>query len=157
MSRPLKQRQRTSLTPSLLPLQVTMAASSVWQSCENKVDWIKILLVIRGHICSTCTKHTQTLCLQSLGQQCFVSSLLVLFQQQKTVASSFYPILFTFPVKGRVGHKPVHPHSAAPQSCAALKRLQGVTLALTFGCYLDTGDGVSFTLKEFCAGGLSDH
>lgn len=106
---------------------------------KTKLIGLKYFLWSGGHICSACTKHTQ-ICSHGDGQKGSVSTLL------HTAASSYYPILIRFPVKERVSHKPIHPHPSAPDSCALLKRHWDITL--TFGCYSDTGEGMSFTLKE---------
>lgn len=108
---------------------------------KTKLIGLKYFLWSGGHIWSACTKHTQ-ICSHRDGQKGSVSTLL------RTAASSYYPILIRFPVKERVSHKPIHPHPSAPDSCALLKRHWDITL--TFGCYSDTGDGKSFTLKERC-------
>ena len=126
-----------SLTSSLspLPLQVTIAAASVWQSCENEADWIKILCVIRGQEYGACTKHTQSdssthrlaLKPRRLEEVEVPSTRLSVFQQQKkpvAVANSYYPILIKFPVTDtkKNNRKIVHPHSTSPESCVILKK-----------------------------------
>lgn len=125
---------------SLLPLQVTIAAASVWQSCENEADWIKILCVIRGQEYGACTKHTQpdssTHRLahkpRRLEKVEVPSTRLLVFQQKKTkpvvVANSYYPILIKFPVSDmKNNRKIVHPHSTSPESCVILKKQDIIT------------------------------
>ena len=90
---------------------VAMAAASVWQSCENEADWIKILSVIRGQEYGTSTKHTSTDLnththtdtYSDTGRVVTLTHVLDLFSKNKTgdvsPGDSHYPILIKFPVK----------------------------------------------------------